>query len=246
MRKTDLVLKKTYDCTRDDDDRLTVVMIHGIASASYTYDKALEYFRDTQKFQKIRFVTFDLLGSGRSLSSDELNYDYDEQIAALHNAIHQLNAKSPIVLVGHSLGTFIVTRYTSTYPDDINQLILVSPPIYTPEDFKNPAFAIGIEMFKKSVSVKNPHILQERPFNNSMENIVLDINNYSYLTKLKTKTTLIYGNEDAIIASYNIPELLKKNSNLSAIKTIGRHGVTYDKFTKIGKILEESLNAKTI
>lgn len=246
MKKTDLILKKTYDCIRDDEDKLTVVMIHGIASASYTYDKALEYFRNTQKFQNIRFVTFDLLGAGRSFTSDELEYNYDEQITALHNAILKLKVESPIVLIGHSLGTFIVTRYASIYPEDIKQLILVSPPIYTPDDFNNPAFAVGIDMFKKSVSVKNPKILQEKAFNNSMDNIVLDIKNYDVLTKIKVPTVLIYGNEDALIASYNIPELLKKNPAISAIKTLGRHGVSNDKFTKIGKILEDVLNAETI
>jgi pimeloyl-ACP methyl ester carboxylesterase len=187
-------------------------------------------------------VTFDLLGSGKSLKDDSLEYNYDEQIEALHNAIIELGTDTPIVLIGHSLGTFIVTRYAKTYPDSIQKLILVSPPIYSPKDFDNPAFWAGIDMFKKVLGAKNPEVLKEKAFNNSMENIVLCRDNYQTLAEIKVPTTLIFGTEDRIIASHNIPSIIKKNKNLKAIPTIGHHGVTKDKYTKIATILEETIS----
>lgn len=242
MEKPRLILEKTNDYSGSDSPTLTAVMIHGIAANSSSYDNALEYFKKDKDLTNVRFVTFDLLGSGKSLKDDSLEYDYDEQIEALHNAINELTVNAPIVLIGHSLGTFIVTRYTKIYPDEVRKLILVSPPIYTPKDFDNPAFWAGIDLFKKAIGAKNPKTLEDKAFNNSMEKIVLCRDNYQTLAEIKTPTTLIFGTEDRIIASYNVPGVIKKNKHIKAIPTIGHHGVTKDKYTKIATILKETLN----
>ncbi len=239
-----LVLKKTHDYSKVKKPKLTVVFIHGIASDSTTFKNALKFLEGTRSLQDVRFVTFDLLGSGESLKNDKLNYDYKEQIEALHNAINKLKLKTPLVLVGHSLGTFIVTRYTDTYRKSVKELILLSPPIYTVEDLENTAFEAGIKVFKEAVSLKDRKILKEKAFNSSMENIVLDRRNYKVLAGIKTPTVLIYGKMDQFISSYNIPKILKENPKyLSAIKTEGRHGVSHDKYSKLVEILEEVLNA---
>lgn len=238
-----LTLTKTHDYCAVKKPKLTVVLIHGIASDSTTYARALQYLEGTTSLKEVRFVTFDLLGSGKSLKDDDLNYDYKDQLEALHNAILKLKSGTPLVLVGHSLGTFIVTRYADTYKKSVKQLILISPPVYTPKDFENPAFMVGMRGFEKAVSIKNPAILKEKSFRNSMSKIVMDKRNYKVLTELKTRTVLIYGDEDQLIASYNIPALLKANPKyLSAIKTSGRHGVSRDKYSRLVGVLEGVLH----
>ena len=237
--KHKLTLAKTNDYCKGDTPVLTVVMIHGIASDSSTYNKALEFLKKQDDLMGVRFVTFDLLGAGKSEKSDALEYTYDEQLSALRNAIDELKIKTPLVLMGHSLGTFIVTRYASIYPDEVDKLVLISPPIYTTEDFENPAFKLGIDGFRKAVSLKDPEILKKKSFNNSMENIVLDQGNYDVLAGLAIPTVLIYGTEDQLIASYNVPKILKENKSISAIKTSGRHGITEDKYKEVYKILAE-------
>ena len=244
MSSSKLQLQKTHDHCAVANPALTVVLIHGIASDSSTYDSALKHLEESTSLKAVRFVTFDLLGSGKSPKDDSLNYDYKDQLESLHNSIENLKLTTPLVLVGHSLGTFIVTRYTATYERSVKHLILISPPVFTPEDLNNPAFAAGIDGFKKTVNIKKPGIIKEKSFINSMDKIVLDKNNYQTLSSLKTPTTLIYGNADQLISSYNIPRLLKDNSNyIKAIKTIGRHGVTHDKYSKLREVLEEILNA---
>ena len=240
--KNKLTLTKTADILSGGKAALTVVMIHGIASDSRTFDSALKYFEEDAGLDDVRFVTFDLLGAGKSLKDDEnLNYDYNDQIAALDNAIGDLKIDTPLVLVGHSLGTFIVTRYTSIHPDKVNELVLISPPIFTKRDFEDPAFAAGIEGFKQMVGAKAPEILKEKSFINSMDKIVLDKTNFDVLAGLTTPTTLIFGNEDQLIASFNIPYLLKKNGGITAIETSGKHGVTHDKYEKLASILKNIL-----
>ena len=241
-----LILTNTYDVCRSGEPKLCVVMIHGIASDSTTYNAAHEYFEAEEQLKDVRFVKLDLLGSGLSLKDDSLKYDYDEQITALHNAILALKNNVPLVLVGHSLGTFIVTRYASIYPDEIARLILISPPVYTRDDFKNPLFKMGMEAFKKSIALRNADALKEKAFNSSMDNIVMDRGNYDVLANIKTPTVLIYGKEDQLIAPHNIPGLLKTNPLISAIKTNGRHGVSRDKYTKIPALLKEVMANEVI
>ena len=239
-----LILKKTYDFSAVKKPNLTVVFLHGIASDSSTFSNTIKYLEGTRSLKNIRFVTFDLLGSGKSKKNDKLNYDYKEQLTALHNSIEKLKLSTPLILVGHSMGTFIAARYADTYKKSVKQLILISPPIYTEEDLKNPAFETAIKLFRDAVSLKNRKILEEKSFNESINNIVLDNKNYKTLANIKIKTTLIYGDMDRFIAVYNIPKILKDNPKyITAIKTIGRHGVSREKYQKMVGILEEALNA---
>ena len=242
MATNNISLTKTHDKCKTNEPALTVVLIHGIASDSRDYIKALEHLEDDKSLNSIRFVTFDLLGSGKSLKDDEkLTYDYKDQTTALKNAIDSLDIKTPLILVGHSLGTFIVTRFASIYPKIVDELVLLSPPIFRREDFDNPALMAGIEAFKQLVGAKKPEILKEKSFINSMEKIVLNKDNYDVLVGLKVPTTLIYGSNDQLIASFNIPGLLKKRDGISAIKTDGKHGITHDKYEELAKLLKKSL-----
>ena len=238
MNKNKLELVKTFDSNDSNKTDLTVVLIHGIASDSSTFDGFLDYCKD--KSLGVRFVTFDLLGSGKSIKSEELNYDYEEQVAALHNSIKKLGCDKPVILVGHSLGTFIVTRFASIYPELVKKLILVSPPVYTISDLDNPAFKTAIDAFCKVVDFRKRGASKERSFVNSMNNIVLDRTNYDTLVALKAPVDFIYGDEDGIIASYNVP-LLKKQcaGRLKAIKVHGKHGVTPEKYDVIINSIEE-------
>ena len=226
-------LHKAYDRKVVEKPKLTVVMIHGIASDSTTYNALLEVLEKREDLNDCRIVTYDLLGSGKSPSDDSLEYTYDEQIGALHNAVSHLDLDSPLMLLGHSLGTFIVTRYANTYPDEVSKLVLVSPPIYLPEDFDNPLFLASMKAFEKSVSARQKDILENKAFKNSMQNIIMDRNNYNVLANIKTPTTIIYGDEDGLIAPQNIPKLINDNPEIKVISVHGRHGVSSDKFEEI-------------
>lgn len=239
-----LILKKTHDYCAVKNPKLTVVFIHGIAADSSSFANAIKYLEGTTSLKDIRFVAFDLLGSGKSYASDKLNYDLKEQLEALHNAIEKLKLNTPLVLVGHSMGTFIVTRYAGTYKKSIKHLILVSPPIYTEEDLNNPDFEKGIKLFREALALKDKKVLETKAFNSSIENIVLNKKNYKTLANIKTHTTLIYGDMDRFISIHNLPKILADNPKyLTAIKTIGHHGVSREKYSKMVGVLEGILNA---
>ena len=237
-----LKLAKTYDFCPSKKPRLTVVMIHGIASNSQTFKSAISYLTGTTSLKDIRFVTFDLLGSGESLKSDDLEYNFREQLEALDNSIKGLKLDTPLVLVGHSMGCLISARYADLHKRKVKELILISPPVYRPEDFENPIFKAGQDNFKTIVIQKDRSLKDDKAFNNEFKNIVLNKNNYAVLSRLTRPTTLIYGLADQVIASFNIPKLLRENSKITAIQTPGTHGVAKDKYTKMVEVLERILN----
>lgn len=242
--KRRLTLKKAYDSASTEKPKLAVIFVHGIATDSSSFTNAIKYLEGTRSLREVRFVAFDLLGSGKSTNNNKLNYDYKDQLTALNDAINKLKLKIPIVLVGHSMGALIATKYANTYKKTIAKLILISPPIYTEKDLDNPAFKAGMKLFVDAVSIKNRKILEEKSFKNSINKIVLNRKNYHNFVELKTPAVLIYGSLDKFIAPYNIPKILKENPKyLKAIKTEGRHGVSRDKYTKMVGILEEILNA---
>ena len=53
----------------------------------------------------------------------------------LHRLIRTLDLPRPLILVGHSFGTFIVRAYAHRFPGDVTALVLVDPVM--PEDFIN-------------------------------------------------------------------------------------------------------------
>ena len=99
-----------------------------------------------------------------------------------------------------------------------------------------------MDKFRAVVIQKNPAMKDDKAFNNELRYIVCNRHNYPYYEKLTKKTTVIFGLEDQIIASFNIPRLLKANSLISAIETPGAHGVSHDKYSKMIDVLERILN----
>ena len=240
--KLPLELKKTHDYCPSGQAKLTVVFIHGIAADSSSFTKTLEYLEGTVSLKNVRFVAFDLLGSGASYKNDKLDYDYRDQLEALEKSLAKLKITTPLVIVGHSMGTLIATKYAYDHKKAVQQLILCSPPVYTEADLDNPAFEVAMIGFKNAVSIKNRSILKEKSFNNSITKIVENRKNYKRLSELTTPAVLIYGDLDQIIAPRNIPKIVKSNAKyLSAIKTPGRHGMSHEKYAKIKNILEEML-----
>ena len=70
MFKKTLTLAKTHDFCASKTPRLTVVCIHGIAADSSSYTAALQYLEGTASLKDVRFITYDLLGSGKSYTSE--------------------------------------------------------------------------------------------------------------------------------------------------------------------------------
>src|SRR5690606_9629561 len=131
----------------DEGTGPAVVMVHGIASSWVTFENVVPLLKDTH-----RLVAIDLLGFGQSPAPDDIEYTIDEHVAALRRTIRRrLGRRTPFTLVGHSMGSLIATRYAARYSDRIQQLVLVSPPVYLPpEAFSDPAHRVQMGLYLRA------------------------------------------------------------------------------------------------
>lgn len=120
--------------TKTDDERPVVVMIHGIASSSATFTFVIPLIEQTH-----RVIAIDLLGFGGSPQPDGAEYTLEEHVSAIAHTIRSLHLKKQFILVGHSLGCLIASRYAATHQDHVDKLVLVSPPVYlSPDQISDP------------------------------------------------------------------------------------------------------------
>ena len=257
---SDLKLTKTNDFVTDGKAEVTAIFLHGIASDSGSFNTFFEYLRE-KKVPGVRVISYDLLGVGQSPKSDEYNYDLDEQMAAIENSLAELDVDTPIVICGHSMGTMLAERLvdkyirigrdrmivTGTPPEEsgmlaeskvapagtILRMVLISAPVYTADDIKNPIFDIAMEKFCEAVAERDAEIVKSKVFQNELESIIKNPENYQYLVQASVPTTMIYGKKDNIIAAFNYPGVLEKNPLIKAVETEGAHGVSPEKFTAI-------------
>ena len=116
-------------CVPDTEPRAIVQIIHGIAEYIDRYDKFMSFLADNG----IIAVGTDHLGHGKSIESEEQTgffaydngWDYvvrDEEVLRL--AMHENYPELPIIVFGHSMGSFITRTLLIRYPDAFNAAII--------------------------------------------------------------------------------------------------------------------------
>ena len=103
-----------------------IVLLHGIASSSVTFEYLVPMLQPGH-----RVVAIDLLGFGRSPAGR--SYTVEEHVAAVRRTIRSLRLRD-VVLVGHSMGSLVATRFAARHPRRVRRLVLVSPPVYLAPD----------------------------------------------------------------------------------------------------------------
>jgi cis-3-alkyl-4-acyloxetan-2-one decarboxylase len=106
-----------------------VVLIHGVASSSVTFQNVLPLCEGSH-----RCITIDLLGFGKSPIPPNAEYTLAEHVEAVSRTIDSLKLRARFTLVGHSMGALIAARYAARNPKRVDRVVLVSPPIYLSPD----------------------------------------------------------------------------------------------------------------
>ena len=116
-------------CVPDAEPRAIVQIIHGIAEYIDRYDEFMCFLADSG----IIAVGTDHLGHGKSIESEEQTgffaydngWDYvvrDEEVLRL--AMHENYPELPIIVFGHSMGSFMARTLLIRYPDAFNAAII--------------------------------------------------------------------------------------------------------------------------
>lgn len=58
----------------------------------------------------------------------------EDHVRSIHYTLRRMRLHKRLILVGHSLGSLLATRYARKHSHDITRLLLLSPPIYPPLD----------------------------------------------------------------------------------------------------------------
>lgn len=120
----------------ENEDNPIVLYVHGgpgnpMAFLSYTYQKPLE--------KKFTIVHWDQRGSGRSYyqngrrgpeSEEQVMADLDTLIDLLRVQFHQ----DKVILLGHSWGTFLVSRYADVHPEKVLGIVSIGQMVKSMRD----------------------------------------------------------------------------------------------------------------
>jgi pimeloyl-ACP methyl ester carboxylesterase len=197
-----------------------VVMIHGIASSSVTFEKLIPLVQPHH-----RVIAIDLLGFGESPAPEDATYTIAEHQAALARTLRALKLRGRFVLIGHSMGSLIASRYAALHPRRLSRLVLVSPPVYLPTAtisvereaaaqglyFRayeylraNPAFTIRAAAALARLSpIKNLLEVSERNWNAfvlSLQNSIETQTTVSDLAAVRVPIEVVYGSLDPFLA----------------------------------------------
>lgn len=251
---------------------LTVVFLHGISATSDTWRVTLREFNKSKELQGVRLVALDLLGFGRSLKADWLEYTEEEYNAALDCSLKKLSNNNAMVLVGHSMGSLIAADYAVDYenPVELKHLILVSPPVLMADDLAKlpdrvytksyaslhkiaqevPAAETVAKLVQRFSSFRSDYI-KTAAFEKSMDNIILNKKNYQTYVKIHLPTTIIHGHFDPLVIGANLKRAVRRNPRyLKYVSVIGQHDISAGKRAKIlleiKKVLKEVEKDETV
>lgn len=260
-------LKVAYD-TKNKHPRLTVIFLHGISATSATWRTTIRQLSANPDFENVRFIALDLLGFGKSLQANWLDYDYLDYEKALDNTLKHLKISSPIVLIGHSMGSLIAANYAVDYNSNFNlvNLILVSPPVLMSEELAKlpdkvytksygslyrlakdePAIEVVANFVQRFSSFSSRYI-KTPAFERSMDNIILNPENYHTFTKIRIPTLILHGHFDPLVMRSNLKKIATANSQyVRFISVIGHHDISTQKRNKIMIELKRILREQNV
>ena len=137
-----------------------VILVHGIASSSITFYEVIPMLTPNH-----RVIAVDILGFGQSPAPDGCEYRLEDHVAALDATIRSLKLREPFVLVGHSLGSLISTRYAAderqgrvwtawrrlTGRGPVARVVLVGPPVYVmPSEIGDPRVRARVSAYLRA------------------------------------------------------------------------------------------------
>lgn len=128
MSNTNQIKSETFKvpCTANYVSQGTgapVIMVHGLAASLHDWDFLLP------ELTRAGYAGYalDLLGHGDSPKPDSRSYQIDWLSEHFEKWVDSLNLTSPAILIGHSLGGYLVLEYARRFPSRTRGLILVDP-----------------------------------------------------------------------------------------------------------------------
>jgi cis-3-alkyl-4-acyloxetan-2-one decarboxylase len=219
----------------DEGEGPAVVLVHGIAASSTTFQNVVPLLRDDH-----RVIAIDLLGFGGSPVPPDSDYSVDEHVRSLEATLATLHLPKEYVLVGHSMGALISTRLALREARRVRSLVLVAPPIYlNPAELShkrdrglmdlhlrayrfvkdNPRFTLRTaRLLAQILPVRHAVSLDERgwtAFVRSLENSIESQTTLADLARVAAPVDIVVGSLDEFASE----EVLRIASRLTGVTT---------------------------
>ena len=94
-----------------------VILLHGMRDHAHSMIDLAKHFDP-----EYRIILPDLRGHGESSSSG--GYSMIQFVADIRSVVCECNVEKPI-LIGHSLGGHVLSRYSACYPEEVEALVLL-------------------------------------------------------------------------------------------------------------------------
>lgn len=189
-----------------------LILLHGMFADGSQWNEIAKLLRDD-----FRVITVDLLGHGKSPRPKGATYSNKEHVAALRTTLESLNATDSATVVGYSMGGAVALAYSSTYPQSVKQLYLISTPFYLkPEEMIPAQYSSSLLFTKLSTSVFKQ---VERAMNpDGIGGLITDLGN-----KSSKFHAMIGANEnqlDPIIIRKNLNKLVRQFDFIGHLKKL--------------------------
>ena len=146
-------LEMTYMHLPGKKSKPTVLLLHG-------KNFAADYWQNTAALLQEKgygVLMPDQIGFGKSSKPPHYQYSF-EALAANTHALTQELGLDQLVVMGHSMGGMLATRYALSYPTQVTQLVLVNP--------------VGLEDYLQYVEYKDPNFFYQSELDKSIEGVI--------------------------------------------------------------------------
>lgn len=246
--------------TEHSSEGPTLILLHGIAASSDKWNELIPLIKDSY-----RCITIDLLGFGKSPKPQWLAYTMEDHLHSLHKTLASLGLHEDYILMGHSLGSLLATRYAREHPQHVSQLVLLSSPIYPPlEEItgrinrRRTALLLKIYEFLRSNPRVTPanvkrfgkllpipksivkHPATWVPFMRTLEHCIEQQTILQDIVDISVPIDMFYGTLDSVVVPYNL-------QSISKITDVQLHQVTsnHDVGKRYAKAVAEWLLASS-
>lgn len=203
-----------------------------------------------------RAYALDLWGFGDSDKS-KFRYHISDYVELLDNFISNLSIHQP-ALVGHALGAVVALEYAKRYPERVQRLVAVNPPLHADYinhrllDFSDNSLLARLSRWRQQFSYqeveKEAEKVGQGVLKTSLQSAAqIDVyNSLQTLSQQQMRLLLIYGENDEVIDPGPVQSL---NGTWPNIRPIGlpesKHFPMLDQAARFSRLLSDFLEVET-
>ncbi len=228
---------------RSKQAKTTILFIHGLGSTGKMWTPVINKL-SSESNGKHNIVSVDLLGSGKSPKPYWETYNAKLQARALLRTYLKLRLRTPLIVVGHSLGSLVAIEFAKRYPLLTKKLILCSPPMYRPASdvpgfsrdkllpltyeklLASPKLVMKLYNYGKVTKLDPSLELTEDNmpmFAATMRSSIINQTATQDIRKLKIPIHLIHGAFDPVVVKSNLIKLQKAHPNITLTTVAASH-----------------------